>query len=487
MGARLIPLALAGLLAAALGAPRASAGMVSVSGPSVQYVAAAGEANALDVAVDGPDLTFTEAPGVTITAGAGCTVTLGIGRCPVGPTTLQVNLADGDDSLRIGQAVGLPLNYVSAYGGPGGDTLTNASSVSGQLSGEAGDDVLTGGPGTDNLSGGDDDDRLAGGPGRDQLADGTGSDQVDGGAGQDFLRPPSAPDGADRLRGGPDSDRIDFGDRSTPLTVTLNDLADDGGSCPGPACEQDDVGSDIESLAGGRAADRLTGSAGPDLLFGADGDDLLDGLGGDDSLSGDTGDDTLRGGPGSDWLDGGTGKDGLDGGAGDDEVRPGFGDGSSDTIGGGPGFDTTGTDLPEEPVKVSLNGIADDGFRNPELTAPPDNVKSDVESVLGSDGPDLLTGSGADNLLVGGGGADRLIGGGGADELLGGRGADRLDGGRGSDLLDGGSGTDRFKARDSRRDELRCGAGVDRGTADRKDRRGPDCDKVKSPRRKGRR
>ncbi len=478
---------LATLLASAVIASSASAGVVTVAGTTVQYDATAGEVNSLDVAMDGTGYVFTEAPGVTITAGAGCTVTLGIGRCPLGPTRLQVNLLDGDDAVRVDPSAGPPLTYYTLIGGPGADVMSNGSAVTGQQNGDAGNDSLTGGAGTDSLLGGDDDDQIAGGPGRDQLYDGAGSDQVDGGPGPDTFRAQPTPDGADRFRGGPDSDRIDFYDRLTPVTVSLNDIADDGGSCPGAGCENDDIGSDIESVGGTRGADRLTGSAGSESLSGAEGDDVIDGLAGNDFLNGDEGDDTLRGGAGNDLLQGGSGADNLDGGVGDDIVRPDFNDESSDSVGGGVGFDTIGTEPYFEPVKISLNGIADDGVRNPDRTSPPDNVRSDVEVLLGSDGPDLLTGNGGDNLLVGGGGADRLLGRGGADEIHGGRGADVIDGGKGSDLLDGGSGADRFKARDSRRDELRCGAGIDRGAADRKDRRGPDCDKVKVPRRKARR
>lgn len=463
----------------------ASGGTVSVVGSTVKYEATAGEINALGVKIEGTDYVFNEGPGVTVTAGVGCTVTLGAGRCPVGPIRLQVSLLDGDDSVRLDPSLGRPLVDASVQGGPGADTMINDSALSSQLNGDEGSDVLTGGSGPDFLLGGDGDDRITGRDGSDQLYDGAGSDQVEGGPGMDSFRPASDPDGADRYRGGEGRDRIDFFDRKVPITVTLNDLADDGASCPGPGCERDDIGSDVESLAGTRAADRLTGSSGPQSISGGDGADLVDGLGGTDFVSGGDGDDVLAGGAGNDEVDGGRGADSLDGGPGDDVVRPDFADDSTDTIGGGPGFDSTDTELAYEPVQISLNGVADDRVRNPESSAPPDNVKPDVEAVMGSDGADLLTGSGSANLLIGGGGADRLVGGGGADELHGGRGADLLEGGRGSDLLAGGSGPDRFRARDSRRDELRCGAGLDRGVADRTDRRGPDCDKVKAPRRKG--
>ncbi|MDQ2621787.1 MAG: hypothetical protein M3Y45_01980 [Actinomycetota bacterium] len=472
-------------LLAAFGVQHASASSLQAVGADVQYQAAAGETNSLEVKIEGSEYVFTDAPGVTITAGAGCSVTLGIGRCPVGPTRLQVNLSDGDDTARIDQSIHSPLTNIHILGGPGADRLTNDSAVNCQQNGEAGNDSLTGGPASDYLLGDDGDDLISGGPGQDQLFDGPGTDQVEGGPGEDGFRPTSAPDGADRFRGGPDRDRIDFFDRTIPVTVSLNDVADDGASCPGAGCENDDIGSDIERVSGTRGPDSLTGSAGPESISGDDGDDVINGLDGPDDLSGGVGNDTVSGGGGNDELNGGSGADALEGGAGDDVVRPDFTDQSTDTVGGGPGFDMTETDLYFEPVRISLNGLADDGIRNPDVTSPPDNVKGDIEGLFGSDGADLLTGNGSENLLIGGGGADRLLGRGGPDEIQGGRGADVLDGGRGPDLLVGGSGPDRFKSRDSRRDELRCGAGVDRVVADRKDRRGPDCDRVRVARGKG--
>jgi Ca2+-binding RTX toxin-like protein len=58
-----------------------------------------------------------------------------------------------------------------------------------------------------------------------------------------------------------------------------------------------------------------------------------------------------------------------------------------------------------------------------------DNVGSDVENILGSDGPDTLVGTFDANRLIGGARDDTLLGQGGDDTLDGGTGGDVLDGG----------------------------------------------------------
>jgi RTX calcium-binding nonapeptide repeat (4 copies) len=88
---------------------------------------------------------------------------------------------------------------------------------------------------------------------------------------------------------------------------------------------------------------------------------------------------------------------------------------------------------------------------------------------------DVLRGTPGADILRGLGGADRLYGLGGADLLIGGRGRDRLFGGAGRDVL---------RAADGARDVITCGAGRDHVHADRADRIGPDCERV---RRSGRR
>ena len=69
-------------------------------------------------------------------------------------------------------------------------------------------------------------------------------------------------------------------------------------------------------------------------------------------------------------------------------------------------------------------------------------------------------------------------GGSGNDSLSGAAGADRISGGGGTDSFSGGGGNDRITSRDSRRETVRCGAGRDIVTADRRDRVFSDCERV---------
>ena len=86
-------------------------------------------------------------------------------------------------------------------------------------------------------------------------------------------------------------------------------------------------------------------------------------------------------------------------------------------------------------------------------------------------GDDCLSGGAGNDRLAAGAGKDRLGGGAGKDKLKGGPGKDKLTGGKGKDKLKGGPGDDTIKARDDRREIVRCGGGKkDRATVDRIDR-----------------
>ena len=140
---------------------------------------------------------------------------------------------------------------------------------------------------------------------------------------------------------------------------------------------------------------------------------------------------------------------------------------------GGKGLDQVDYSGTTDDLTVDLDNQADDG-----TPGEGDNVRSDVEDIVGGDGNDKLVGSSRPNELEGGLGADLLFGMKGGDGLLGQAGADKLVGGKAPDLLDGGAAADRLFARDGGRDEARCGSAVDRLKADRVDSYGPDCDKV---------
>lgn len=109
------------------------------------------------------------------------------------------------------------------------------------------------------------------------------------------------------------------------------------------------------------------------------------------ALAGTAG-NSLTGGAGNDVLvgddeagDPGSGNDTMDGGIG------------ADTLRGGDGIDTAGYAHRASAVTVTLDDVAGDGQAGEH-----DNVRSDVENVVGGAGGDAITGSATRNVLVGG-------------------------------------------------------------------------------------
>src|SRR4051794_18556790 len=167
------------------------------------------------------------------------------------------------------------------------------------------------------------------------------------------------------------------------------------------------------------------------------------GLGGNDTLIGTPVDDRLYGGSGNDLLDGGSGADRLQGDS---------------------GFDTADYSSRTASVRVTLDNVANDGesfgdaVRASSTIAPADNVRADVEAVLGGSAGDYLEGNPFANKLVGNGGNDTIWGGAGNDTIT---------GGAGRDMLFGQGGDDTFYARDGRTDTLDGGSGTDRAQRDK--------------------
>lgn len=117
------------------------------------------------------------------------------------------------------------------------------------------------------------------------------------------------------------------------------------------------------------------------------------------ALHGGSGNDTLRGGPRGDLLAGGTGRDTVS-------------------------YATRSAD-----VTVTLSGGADDGVAGEGDDA------VEMERAVGGGGFDTLVGTEGGDVLYGGRGDDRLDGLGGVDTLFGGRGHDLLQGGAGDDVF----------------------------------------------------
>lgn len=265
------------------------------------------------------------------------------------------------------------------YGGVGQDTLAGSDNAD-SLFGEGGNDYLLGNGGDDHLDGGGGNDSAFGMGGNDQLIGGSGNDRLEGGADEDVLEGQSGNDslygnaGQDALSGGSDNDLLDGGTgpdyiagddgedtvsyaaRNNPVSVSLDDLPNDGESG-----EQDNVRSSVEDIVGGAGNDTLTGSSANNRIYGLAGDDVI-------HLAG--GNDYAEGGAGNDFIDGGAGTDTLYGNSGDDTLQ---GDNSADVLDGGTGNNTInkgGTSGAPSPVV-----LGDDG----------------TLSITGTSGPDELT------------------------------------------------------------------------------------------------
>jgi Ca2+-binding RTX toxin-like protein len=219
---------------------------------------------------------------------------------------------------------------------------------------------------------------------------GAGNDAVHGGSGDDAF---TADAGSDSYSGGGGIDSIDYSPRTAAVTVTLNGVANDGGSG-----ELDNVGADVETVLGGSGNDTLTAGSTAVTLSGGAGDDVLTGSAGADTIADGRGADTVNAGSGDDTLNvtNSDGDDSWSGGIGTDTVY----------------LNNSTTDAPT----VTLNDVANDG-NYPEA----DNYRSDIENLIGGDGWDSLTGNASANVISGGSGVNTINGGsGGADVLSGG-------------------------------------------------------------------
>ena len=348
-----------------------------------------------------------------------------------GPGHDVIQGGDGNDIIEAayhGASAG-----VSVDGGPGDDTILATSALFGDTftggsgfdtvdyssrtnpltitldgaanDGEAGENDNVG-AGIENVIGGSGNDTITGGPGNDTLAGGPGNDVLHGAGGNDTFDEGGSVNGSDILDGGAGTgDIADYSQRQNPLTISLDNVSNDG-----EAGEHDSVAASVEGVIGGVADDHLIGNnnAVPNLLSGGDGSDTIDGLGGNDVLHGGYasgpvaggGNDILNGGAGDDKLFGDDDNDILNGGLGNDTLN---GGGQADVFNGGDGVDTATYAGVTDPVTVTLDNVANDGTMNEQ-----DNVKTDVENVTGGSANDSLTGDDQANRFLGGPGNDQI-------------------------------------------------------------------------------
>jgi Ca2+-binding RTX toxin-like protein len=188
---------------------------------------------------------------------------------------INIDAGDGNDSVSLQRSDG-----------------TRAVPIGASILGGNGDDSITGGAGADSIFGGNGNDQIFGMAGNDNLNGNIGDDTINGGDGNDLLNGAgnhfAIADGADVIRGGNGSDTVDYSERFHGVSV---DLSVGGKANDGEKGEGDDVGTDVENIFGGDAADLLIGNAASNLISGG---------GGNDTILGGAGHDKLIGGPGQD-------------------------------------------------------------------------------------------------------------------------------------------------------------------------------------------
>ena len=247
---------------------------------------------------------------------------------------------------------------------------------------------------------------INGGDGDDVVTAGNGDDTINGGNGNDWFKA-SATDGDDTFNGGAGTDKADYSARTADLTIAMDDTTDSGDLT---ASEADIIKDDVEDLVGGSGDDILTGNAISNHIYGGLGDDTLSGGANAGSCTADI--------------------DILDGEAGDDTFDQGSAADCGDLLNGGAGTDRVDYQARTGDLVITLDTSANDGESGEK-----DNVKPDVEIVIGGGGDDSITGSLNADQLHGGPGDDTLNGGAGSDTLTGDSGSDTLNGDAGNDIF----------------------------------------------------
>jgi Ca2+-binding RTX toxin-like protein len=386
-----------------------------------------------------------------------------------------INGLGGDDTINSAKSMFVRINLSNPsetitgfpqliYGGDGNDIITGSEGGD-YIDGGSGNDLIRGGAGDDEITGGDGEDTLLGEAGDDTLR-GEGSDSLDGGEGNNRLydeagQLPSAvlEDGILTINGTDEADTITVEETFITTEGTSTDLGGVAGhwakiehvvKATINGVKQQFPFADVRRVViNGLGGDDTIKSGqmmyvaayGPttglsQFIYGGDGNDTITGGGGSDSIDGGNGNDVIRGSGGNDWLNGGEGNNKLYGEGGNDTLKAGEG---TDIFSGGPGVDTVDYSDRLRRVRLSIDGIANDGYEAqypvevpylepvPTVPAEQDNILTDVENLIGGRGADSLVGSAANNHLYGGPGNDTLMGGGGADVLSGGEGYDVAD------------------------------------------------------------
>ena len=349
---------------------------------------------------------------------------------------------DGNGGVDVMTYETRTAGVVATLGGTAGTNEDTISDVETLIGGLGGDD-FTGDTGPNLLDGGG----------------GIGADTLRGGDGDDVLLGRFGPD---VHQGGPGVDEATYRDRFDRVTATVGGAGASGNFDDGALGSRDTINADVERVVGSSDDDTLNGNNAANQLSGGGGADTLTGLGGADTLTGGPGPDVINGGAAVDvvtyaertravavTLGAASGSGGREdgpvgfrdtvatdvenivGGSGADSL---VGSGAANVFDGGPGADSVaglgGADTMSYAARTNVQAVnvtvgstnGSGGFLDGNSIR--DTIGTDVETVLGGAGNDILNG------------AD------GRQTLRGGLGDDTIDGRRGNDLLQGQEGRD---------------------------------------------
>ena len=320
-----------------------------------------------------------------------------------GGTINDVMVSDAGNETLAGQAGIDTVVYGTPAGGP---VVVTIDDLGNDGTANENDNVLSS---TENVVGTPNDDILVGSDFNNTLNGLGGRDHLEGRGGNDIFNESPVPSGADDMRGGGGTDLVTYAGRAVGVTVSLDNLANDGSAAdafPFGVAPGDNVRSDVENVLGTDRNDVINGNVVANVLTASGGNDTVDGREGDDALSGGGGIDDLRGGAGNDLLEGGTEADRLDGGLGGDRI-----DGQA-------GADFGDYSARTESVFITLDATnGDDG----DITDGPAGQRDSliaVERITTGTGRDSIVGSAADETLDPGPASDRVFAEAGADVLV---------------------------------------------------------------------
>jgi Ca2+-binding RTX toxin-like protein len=329
---------------------------------------------------------------------------------------------DSDDNGTANELDNVGADIERFLSGAGNDDLTTDGDHEVFFTGN-GADTVNAGAGFDNLDGEAGNDILNGAAGNDIFFTSSGNDVLTGGEDADTFHQGAGPDGGDNVDGGPGMDGVHYESRLNAISVTADDVANDG-----EPLESDNVDQTVEQIVTGLGDDFVAGDpdVANDIQTGEGTDTVSYELGGPvdaflgvgqatvDGIADSLDAENLTGSSENDTIRGTSGANEISGLGGDDTIE---GLGGADVIDGGEGSevagDTASYELSSEAVSASLTTGAGSGGDAE------DDSFSDVENLEGSAQGDELIGDVGQNSLRGGGGHDVLDGKLGADELTG--------------------------------------------------------------------